>query len=118
MTTLDHAHADAIEALRRMILAVDPQIGESVKWNAPSFHTTEHFATFNLRAKTGVQLVLHLGAKARPEATVRTTVADPQHLLQWKSTDRATVTIRDLADLESKRDALTHIVRQWIEEVR
>ena len=118
LATLDHPHLDAIEALRRIILSVDPRIGESVKWNAPSFHTVEHFATFHLRAKSGVQLVLHLGAKARPDATVRTTVADPQQLLHWKSADRATITIRDVADLAAKQDALTRIVRQWIDEVR
>ena len=118
LATLDHPQLDAIEALRRIILSVDPRIGESVKWNAPSFHTTEHFATFHLRAKTGFQLVLHLGVKGRPDATVRTAVADPHTLLQWKSADRATIPIRDVADLEAKREALTQILRQWIEEVR
>lgn len=117
LATLDHPQLDAIEALRRIILQADPRIGEAVKWNAPSFHTTEHFATFHLRAKTGLQLVLHLGAKARPDATVRATVADPHRLLQWKSADRATIALRDLAEVEAKCDALTHIVRQWIEEV-
>lgn len=117
LATLDHPQRDAIDALRQTILQADPRIGESVKWNAPSFHTTEHFATFHLRAKTGVQLVLHLGAKARPDATVRATVADPHQLLQWKSPDRAIVALRDLADVDAKRDALTHILRHWIEEV-
>lgn len=118
MTTLDHPQLDAIEALRRLILSVDPRIGEAVKWNSPSFYTTEHFATFHLRAKTGVQLVLHLGAKSRPDATVRSTVADPAKLLTWKSADRATVTILDLADLTAKSDALTRILGQWIDDVR
>jgi hypothetical protein len=41
------------------------------KWNAPSFRTTEFFATLNLRAKDGVDrvwLVLHLGAKVKDNA--------------------------------------------------
>jgi hypothetical protein len=118
LAALDHPQRDAIEALRHIILAVDPRIGESVKWNAPSFHTIEHFATFHLRAKTGIQLVLHLGAKGRPDATVRATVADPHTLLQWKSADRATIALRDVADLEAKREAVTEILRHWIEEVR
>lgn len=117
LATLDHPQLDAIEALRFIILQADPRIGESVKWNAPSFHTTEHFATFHLRAKSGFQLVLHLGAKGRPDATVRATVADPHKLLQWKSADRAIIALRDLADVDAKRDALTHILRHWIEEV-
>ncbi|WP_309671518.1 DUF1801 domain-containing protein [Gemmatimonas sp.] len=117
LATLDHPQHDAMHALRRIILQADPRIGESVKWNAPSFHTAEHFATFHLRAKTGFQLVLHLGAKGRPDATVRATVPDPHRLLQWKSADRATIALRDLADVDAKRDALTQILRHWIEEV-
>jgi hypothetical protein len=42
---LDHPRKPEIVALRRIILGVDSSIREDIKWNAPSFHTTEHFAT-------------------------------------------------------------------------
>ncbi|HEU4324177.1 MAG TPA: DUF1801 domain-containing protein [Roseiflexaceae bacterium] len=117
LETLDHPHKPAILALRRIILQTDPRIGEEVKWNAPSFHTTEHFATFHLRAKEGVQVVLHLGAKVRDTATSGIAVADPQGLLEWRSGDRATVTFRDLADVEARGAAFAAIIRQWITHV-
>ncbi|MEQ1612074.1 MAG: hypothetical protein ABL904_04925 [Hyphomicrobiaceae bacterium] len=50
-------------ALRKVILGADPSISDGVKWNAPSFCTTEYFATINLRAKAGVEVILHFGAK-------------------------------------------------------
>jgi len=62
MAKLDHPHKRDIEALRKLVLAVDPAIREGVKWNAPSFRTTGYFATTNLRAKAGIGVILHLGA--------------------------------------------------------
>jgi hypothetical protein len=51
MKSLEHPHKAAIR--------------EGVKWNTPSFRTTEYFATTNLREKAGIGLVLHLGASGR-----------------------------------------------------
>jgi hypothetical protein len=48
---------------RQIILDADASIAEGIKWNAPSFYTSEYFATIQLRAKDGVQVILHLGAK-------------------------------------------------------
>jgi len=33
----------------------------------------------------------------------------------WLAEDRASVTFRDLADVEAKRSAFTDVVLQWIE---
>lgn len=105
---------DVIDALRAIIRGADPRITESVKWNAPSFATTEHFATFHLRARDRVQVVLHLGAKPRPDAGVRAGVRDPAGLLEWRGPDRAIVTFRDLAEVDVKGAAFADVIRQWI----
>lgn len=111
---LDHPRKQEILALRKIISGVDRKIREDIKWNAPSFFTSEHFATFHLRAKDGVQLVLHLGAKPRTDAPLRSSIADPDRLLTWRGEDRATITFRDLADVTAKKDALRAILRQWL----
>jgi hypothetical protein len=115
---LEHAHKDAILAARAIILGADPAITESVKWNAPSFATSEHFATFHLRHKAGIQVVLHLGAKPRPDATVRADIADPAGLLDWRSPDRAVVVFRDAAEVADKEAAFAAVVREWVRHVR
>ena len=117
LASLEHPEKPALLVLREVIRGVDPVVGESVKWNAPSFHTAEHFATFQLRHRGGVQVVLHLGAKPRPDAALRAGVADPAGLLEWRGPDRATVTFRDLADVEAKREAFVAVLRQWITHV-
>ncbi|HEX8832310.1 MAG TPA: DUF1801 domain-containing protein [Longimicrobium sp.] len=111
---LAHPCMAEIQALRGIIREADPGIVESVKWNAPSFATTQHFATFHLRHKEGVQVVLHLGAKPRPDAPVRAEIADPAGLLEWRAPDRATVSFRDLEDVEARREAFAAVLRQWI----
>lgn len=118
LASLDHPCAAEIEAVRRIILAAVPGARESVKWNAPSFATTEHFATFHLRAKSGIQVVLHLGAKPQPDSGLRAAFADPAGLLRWRGPDRATVSFRDLADVEAKAASFADIIRQWIAFVR
>ncbi|MBD0320416.1 MAG: DUF1801 domain-containing protein [Gemmatimonadetes bacterium] len=118
LETLEHAHKDAILAARAVILSADPAITESVKWNAPSFATSEHFATFHLRHKTGIQVVLHLGAKPRPDATVRSEVSDPAGLLDWRSPDRAVAVFHDAADVAEKAAAFATVIREWIKHVR
>lgn len=114
---LDHPHAREIAALRRIILAADPRIAEGIKWNAPSFRTSEWFATFHLRARDGVQVILHFGAKARDRSAGRASIADPAGLLDWLGPDRASAKFRDLAEVEAKAAAFSAVVRQWIEQV-
>lgn len=115
LAELAHPLEPAIRTLRSAILAADARIAEGIKWNAPSYHINgAHFATFHLRSQTSVQLILHLGAKSRPHATVRAAVADADGLLTWKSPDRATLTVRDDAEAGRIAAALTGMVRTWI----
>ena len=117
MATLDHPLKREVQALREIVLGAAPGAAEGVKWNAPSFSTTEHFATFNLRPRDRVQLVLHRGAKVRDGDGARLPVDDPSGLLDWRSGDRALVEFRDMAEVDAGRAALTDLVRQWVEHV-
>lgn len=110
---LDHPRRKQIDAVRRAILGADKSISEGVKWNAPSFRTTEWFATVNLRSKGELQVILHLGAKVRAKQK-RPDIADPKGLLKWLGDDRAMATLGDGA---ADRKALAAIVREWIKYV-
>ena len=116
LAELQHPQRAEILALRKIILATDPTIGEGIKWNAPSFHTTEHFATFHLRAKPDLQLVLHRGARRRADAEAFA-VDDPQGLLEWRDSDRAVINLKSLKDITARKTALTRLLRQWISQV-
>ena len=109
-----HPLAADIDVARRVILGADPAIREGVKWNAPSFRTTEWFATLNgPRATKHVMLILHAGAR-RKGFKARGKVADPAGLLRWLADDRAMATFADGAEVERRRAALQAIVREWV----
>lgn len=117
MAALDHPCKAEIETLRRAILAVDPAIAEGVKWNAPSWRTTDYFATTHLRSKVGLGLILHLGAKASALPAGGLAIDDPTGLLKWLGKDRAQVEFSTAADLQAKLPALQDLLRQWISYV-
>ena len=112
MITLEHPQKAAVAALRDIIRAADPSIAEGVKWNAPSFRTHEYFATTHLRAKIGIGLILHLGAKGCEDAAVR--IEDPEGLLAWLGPDRAVVHFAGVDEVQARAHALQDVVRQWI----
>lgn len=103
-----------IDALREIIRSAHPSITEGIKWNAPSFRTTDWFATLNLRAKKGVAIILHFGAKKNAISESGVAIDDPQGLLQWLGKDRAQVSFTDAADLAARQPAFTALLRQWI----
>lgn len=116
---LDHPLKSAVEAVRQIILGVSPEIREGIKWNAPSFRTTEFFATLNLRARDGkdrVWLILHRGAKAKDNSK-DLQIADPAGLLEWLAKDRCLVTFADGKDVKEKKAALESVVREWIRQM-
>jgi len=115
LAALDHPRKGEILALRAIILAAHPSIVEGIKWNSLSFRTSEYFATFHLRAKQGVQIILHLGAKKRDRAVVA--LDDPESMLTWLDDARASVTFIDGEDIQRHRPAFTEIIRHWIEHV-
>ena len=112
---LDHPHKDAVEMLRIVIRAADGSIEEGIKWEAPSFRTTEYFATTHLRAPDGVGVILHLGAKAREDPMID--IADPERLLEWLARDRAILRFSGIDHVRLRTPAVQALVRQWIKYV-
>jgi hypothetical protein len=117
MKSLKNPANSEIQSLRAVILQVHPTVRKGVKWNAPSFRTSEYFATANLRTKVGVGVVLHLGAKVRSVTFSRESIKDPQKLLKWVAKDRATANFADLNDIAIKKKAFQAVLRQWITHV-
>jgi hypothetical protein len=107
----------AVCALRQIFLAADPSIAEGIKWNVPSFLTSDYFATMNLRVKNGIGVVLHFGAKKSDISGTGVAIPDPASLLVWLAKDRAMITFRDVDDITARRSALTELIREWIKHL-
>ena len=113
---LDPPVAEVVDLIRSIILAADPNIGERIKWNNPSFFYTgemrpfdpkeykREIAVFNL-FKGRIMLVFPTGSK----------VDDPDCLLEGSYPDgRRTVVFRDLEDVLSKKEALLNVLSSWL----
>ena len=77
MAQLEHPFKSGLETIRKIILSADGSIAEGIKWNAPSFRTTEYFATTNLRGEANIRIILHLGAKVRELPADGIVIDDP-----------------------------------------
>lgn len=114
LKTLEHPLKPLIELIRQGVLAADPTITEGIKWNTASFYCHGWFATVHSRAKIGVQLILHQGAKVRDSSTLSQTIKDSTQLLTWLTKDRAIIIFHDPEDFQRKQAAFKKIIKQWV----
>lgn len=113
MADLDHPLKAEIAAVRALILGLGPEVGEGIKWKSPTFRTRDDFATVNLRSTDSLQLILHLGAKVRPDM-VEMAIDDPSGLLKPLGKDRCMATLGSGAAFEANREAFAAVLRQWM----
>lgn len=120
MSALSHPMKPMINELRAMILGVDPNIQEQVKWNSPSFFYAGEMPPFNpkeykrdicvinLVKKDELRLIFPNGAR----------INDPTGLLQGNFPDsRKMIVISKDANLSSIQSGLNQIFRLWIETI-
>ncbi len=116
---LDNDLRENVETIRRIILGTDPEIGERIKWNNPSFYYTgdmlpfdpkeykREIAVFNLH-KGNLMLVFPSGAK----------VDDTSGLLTGDYADgRRIAVFKDSSDIRAKEHDLLSVLKRWLELV-
>lgn len=118
MAKLKHPLADVVAALRKIILSTDREIGEEIKWNAPTFFYSgemkpsdpkeykRYIIVFNLFQKDCVRLVVWKGAR----------VNDKSGLLEGDYEDgRRLAIFHNMDEVRSKKAALQAVIRKWLE---
>jgi uncharacterized protein YdhG (YjbR/CyaY superfamily) len=112
---LDHPLKPEILKIRKLILGVDPNLTEHIKWNAPSFCMKgEDKITYNLSPKKdSIQLVLHRGAKKK-ELPKEKLISDNSGLLKWVTNDRAIIRFTSMQEILDNESAFIEIIRKWL----
>ncbi|MCE3297196.1 MAG: hypothetical protein K0R65_2910 [Crocinitomicaceae bacterium] len=113
---LDAALQPIVEYLRKSILSVDPEIGERIKWNSPSFYYTGEMAGFDPKEYKRDMIVFNL-VKGRIMLVFPTgdKVNDASGLLTGDYTDgRRLAVFRDLEDVKNKEKQLHAVIRTWL----
>jgi hypothetical protein len=114
LATSEHPRKEEIQQLRLAILAADPEIAESVKWNAPNFRFAGvDRVTFRLQPGDRVQLIFHRGAAVRDD-TDGFHFDDPTGMLEWAAPDRGVLTLADAGDTAARETAIVDLVRRWV----
>jgi hypothetical protein len=117
MKKLKHPLVKIVQALRQIILSTDKDIGEEIKWNAPTFFYSgemgpfdpkeykRYIVVFNLYKKDCIRLVFPSGAK----------VKDASALLEGDYADgRRLAMFYDLKDVRAKEKTLQRIIKKWL----
>ena len=103
-----------IDTVRSAILAADPAITETEKWNAPNFvYDGVDRVTMRVPPAGGLQLIFHRGAKVRDDVA-DFDFADPSGRLTWPARDRGILTLMDDTDAAASAAQITELVRLWI----
>jgi len=116
ISKLEPEFAKIIEAIRKIILGTDQQIGERIKWNNPSFYYTgemkpfdpkeykREIVVFNLY-KGRIMLVFPGGAK----------IKDTSGLLEGDYKDGRRITIfKNMSDVKAKEKAMQAVIKEWL----
>jgi hypothetical protein len=113
MQRLEHPFKADIDQLRKAIKGISPAIHEEIKWNAPSFKTDDHFATFKLYPPKTIQIVLHTGAKAKKPPR-QFHLKDPHSLLTWAAPDRCVLTLTSSKQSVELQGVVVNMVKEWL----
>lgn len=117
MQKLDHTLKEVLGALRKIILAIDDEIGEHIKWNAPSFLYIGEMKPFdpkeykryiivsNVYQKDCIRLVFPSGLK----------INDTSGLLSGDYADgRRLAFFHNMEEVKAKEEALRNVVKTWL----
>lgn len=118
--TSQHPLKELMQEIRNVILATDTSISEHIKWNAPAFYYNAEMAAFdakeykrdivvfNVRKNDYILLIFPTG----------NVINDCTELLEGSYEDgRRMVTLKSIADLNIKKEALQSVIRQWLNKV-
>ncbi|MCE7043896.1 DUF1801 domain-containing protein [Dyadobacter sp. CY312] len=116
---LDAELALVVQTIREIILSTDPEIGQQIKWNNPSFYYTGAMKPFDPKEykRDIVVLNLHKGRIMLVFPT-GTRVKNHQGLLEGAYADgRRTVVFKDIDDVRSKEKLLQNVIKEWLDAV-
>ena len=101
---LDHPLEDGIQAVRDVVLAVDPRITETIKWKSPTFMFEGNIASIEPRSKKQVSLLFHQGAK----------LPGSHPKLEGGGETVRYMRFADAPDVAKERKDLEKAIRAWI----
>jgi len=102
---LNHPLTAEVDAVRSIIMGVNKDINEEIKWKAPSFnYKGEYLVTFNLWEAKRIHLVFHNPMISKVQSK----------LLEGNYKNRRMAYFTDMKDIKTKRPALEKVLKDLI----
>jgi hypothetical protein len=106
----------AVMHLRQIMLSINPEIAEHIKWNSPAFYYSGKMKSFD--PKTYKQDILVVNLRKNTLLCVLptgATLTQNTKILEGNYTDgRRLITFKDLADLKAKENELKNVINEWL----
>lgn len=106
----------SVEYLRQLILSIDNEISEYIKWNSPTFYYNGEIKPFNPKEYKRDILVLNLHKnKIRCVLPTGNTIKQNIEILEGNYTDgRRLICFNNLEDIISKESYLKKTIIEWL----
>ncbi len=105
MQQLEHPLKAEIDTVRTIIKQSNSSIKERIKWNAPSYYSTEDIVTFNHRATQHVHLIFHHPSIVKIKSV----------LLEGDYKDRRMVYLPDMKAINQNKKELQRIIQESVQ---
>lgn len=105
MQQLEHPLKAEIDKVRTIIKQSNSSIKERIKWNAPSYYSTEDIVTFNHRATQHVHLIFHHPSIVKIKSV----------LLEGDYKDRRMVYLPDMKAINQNKKELQRIIQESVQ---
>jgi uncharacterized protein YdhG (YjbR/CyaY superfamily) len=99
----DNPKKDVVLRVREIVLAADPRIEESIKWQAPTFSYNGNLASFYPKSKEHASLMFHVGAK----------IPGNHRRLEGSGQTSRVMKIATVAEANKAKADIEKIVRAW-----
>ncbi len=105
MQQLEHPLKVEIDTVRTIIKQSNSSIKERIKWNAPSYYSTEDIVTFNHRATQHVHLIFHHPSIVKIKSA----------LLEGDYKDRRMLYLPDMKAIKANKKELQRIIQESVQ---
>lgn len=115
LDTLELPLRDSIELLRKIVLEVNKDLIENIKWNSPNYNLDGNdLITLKVQPnKTNVQIIFHRGAKVKTQPKEKI-IKESSEFLVWKSNDRAIATFTHISHIIESKELIESWILQWL----
>lgn len=111
----NHPLRQEIECLRELILSVEHDLLENIKWNGPNYSIKgEDRITLKINHPKQIQVIFHRGSKVKEKPSEKI-LKENFPFLKWRENDRAVATFKSREEILENREMIVDFAGKWLD---